>query len=450
MAALPEGISTALVHMDAPVSFIGEPGRLHVEITSSVSLIYTPTGTPIANFEQVLDLSEGEALEMYLPHTDQPGFEDGNGNAFTGWFYTVTITYEMDGQTREFPTRDFQVLVGQDDVDLALVPSGQSYVPQVAPILPVTSLNGRTGSVVIVKSDVGLSNVDNTSDTAKPISTATAAALALKAPINNPTFTGTVGGVTKAMVGLGNVDNTADLDKPISSLTQLALNGKAASAHSHPVADVTGLQGALDAKAPLASPAFTGTPTGITKTHVGLSNVDNTSDANKPLSTAEVNALALKAPLASPTFTGTVGGITKSMVGLGNVDNTADSAKPVSTAQQSALNLKLDVSGKGAANGVASLDASSKIPVGQLPFQWGRDDVTISSTAVATKTVTYPVAFPAGMIPVIHVTKQGGPAPKYDAYVTSVNNVSFSIGLYSMDGTTVNTTQSVNWVALPF
>jgi hypothetical protein len=52
------------------------------------------------------------------------------------------------------------------------------------------------------------------------------------------------------------------------------------------------------------------------------------------------DALALKAPLASPTFTGTVGGITKSMVGLGNVDNTPDTDKPVSTAQQTALDTK--------------------------------------------------------------------------------------------------------------
>lgn len=51
--------------------------------------------------------------------------------------------------------------------------------------------------------------------------------------------------------------------------------------------------------------------------------------------------LDLKAPIASPTFTGTVSGITKTMVGLGNVDNTADASKPVSTAQQTALDLKL-------------------------------------------------------------------------------------------------------------
>lgn len=46
------------------------------------------------------------------------------------------------------------------------------------------------------------------------------------------------------------------------------------------------------------------------------------------------------ATLASPTFTGTVNGITKSMVGLALVDNTADIDKPVSTATQTALNLK--------------------------------------------------------------------------------------------------------------
>lgn len=73
------------------------------------------------------------------------------------------------------------------------------------------------------------------------------------------------------------------------------------------------------------------------KADVGLGNADNTSDANKPVSTAQQTALNLKANLASPTFTGTVGGITKAMVGLGNVDNTSDANKPVSTAQAAAI-----------------------------------------------------------------------------------------------------------------
>jgi len=65
------------------------------------------------------------------------------------------------------------------------------------------------------------------------------------------------------------------------------------------------IQTQLDAKAPLNSPTFTGTVSGISPTMVGLGNVNNTSDANKPISTATQTALDLKAPLASPTFTGT-------------------------------------------------------------------------------------------------------------------------------------------------
>jgi hypothetical protein len=95
--------------------------------------------------------------------------------------------------------------------------------------------------------------------------------------------------------------------------------------------------------APLASPSFTGTVSGISSAMVGLGNVDNTSDANKPVSTAQQTALNLKANLASPSFTGTVSGISSAMVGLGNVDNTSDASKPVSTAQQTALNLKANL-----------------------------------------------------------------------------------------------------------
>jgi hypothetical protein len=65
------------------------------------------------------------------------------------------------------------------------------------------------------------------------------------------------------------------------------------------------VQSQLDAKAPLNAPTFTGTVSGISKSMVGLGNVDNTSDANKPVSTAQQTAIDLKANLASPTFTGT-------------------------------------------------------------------------------------------------------------------------------------------------
>ena len=111
------------------------------------------------------------------------------------------------------------------DTGLAYRWTGTVYVEVSA--APVQSVAGKTGAVTLAKSDVGLGNVDNTSDANKPISTATQSALDGKATINNPTFTGTVAGITKSMVGLGDVDNTSDLSKPISTATQSALDAKA-------------------------------------------------------------------------------------------------------------------------------------------------------------------------------------------------------------------------------
>lgn len=59
--------------------------------------------------------------------------------------------------------------------------------------------------------------------------------------------------------------------------------------------------------------------------------------------------------------------VTKTQAGLGNADNTSDANKPVSSAAQTALDAKLDDSQKGAANGLAELGSDSKIPSAQLP-----------------------------------------------------------------------------------
>lgn len=62
----------------------------------------------------------------------------------------------------------------------------------------VSSVNGQTGVVVLTKSSIGLGNADNTSDANKPVSTAQATAIALKANIASPTFTGTPSAPTAA------------------------------------------------------------------------------------------------------------------------------------------------------------------------------------------------------------------------------------------------------------
>lgn len=63
------------------------------------------------------------------------------------------------------------IIKGADPTQLA------SWQELLYPASPVTSVFGRTGTVTGSKADVGLSNVDNTSDVAKPISTATQTAL---------------------------------------------------------------------------------------------------------------------------------------------------------------------------------------------------------------------------------------------------------------------------------
>ena len=138
------------------------------------------------------------------------------------------------------------------------------------------------------------------------------------------------------------------------------------------------IQTQLTAKAPTASPVFTGTVAGITATMVGLGSVDNTADTAKPVSTAQQTALNLKANLAGPTFTGTVSGITATMVGLGSVDNTADTAKPVSTAQQTALDLKANL---------ASPTFTGTATANDLTIS-GNLTVSGTTTSINTETVT--------------------------------------------------------------
>lgn len=87
----------------------------------------------------------------------------------------------------------------------------------------------------------------------------------------------------------------------------------------------------------------------LDKSSVGLANADNTSDANKPISSATQAALNAKEATISAGTTAqywrgdkTWQTLDKTTVGLTNVDNTSDANKPVSTATQTALNAKLD------------------------------------------------------------------------------------------------------------
>ena len=154
--------------------------------------------------------------------------------------------------------------------------------------------------------------------------------------------------VTKAQVGLANVDNTSDVGKPVSTAQQTALNLKQDAATAATDAELT------------AHTGNTSNPHAVTKAQVGLANVDNTSDTSKPVSTAQQTALDLKQDAATAAtdaeltaHTGNTSNphsVTKTQVGLANVDNTSDANKPVSTAQQAAIDAAIAAGGVSLTN----------------------------------------------------------------------------------------------------
>jgi hypothetical protein len=215
-------------------------------------------------------------------------------------------------------------------VDLSVSTTKKINVSQVKALAPVQSVAGKTGSVALAKGDVGLSSVDNTADADKPVSTATQTALNAKQAtlvsgtniktINdlsilgsgNLTISGGGGitdgdkgditvsasgatwtidndavtnakvasGIDAVKIGAGAVDNTEfGYLNGLTSAIQTQLNGKEATITATTSADY-----------------YRGDKTfqPLNKTAVGLGNVDNTSDANKPVSTATQTALDTK------------------------------------------------------------------------------------------------------------------------------------------------------------
>jgi hypothetical protein len=152
-------------------------------------------------------------------------------------------------------------------------------------------------------------------------------------------------------------------------------------------ADIDEIQGFVDQDVSIGSnPAFA-TPTvdGLTFRDNGNTSTIDYADA------LAINATAGHIADTSIHFLKT--DVTKTDVGLGNVDNTSDADKPVSTLTQTALDGKqatlvsgtniqsinnasilttgninlIPASEKGANNGVATLGSDGKVPAGQLP-----------------------------------------------------------------------------------
>ena len=259
--------------------------------------------------------------------------------------------------------------------------------------MPAVIAAGSTQAAAVTV--LGLSNVDDTSDASKPISTATQTALDAKAAlvhthtalqISDSTAIGrsiltaadasTVKSqlaLAKSDIGLDNTDNTSDINKPISTAAQTALNAKA------------DLVGGLIPTAQLPSIALSDTFTvanqasmlALTTSQVQLGDIAVRTDGAGTfiLTSADPSVLSSWTLLNMPTdlvvsVNGQVGTVVlaKADVGLGNIDNTSDLNKPISTAAQSALTAKADLVG-------------GSIPTSQIPALALMSVVTAASQA---------------------------------------------------------------------
>lgn len=116
----------------------------------------------------------------------------------------------------------------------------------------VTSVAGKTGIVTLVKGDVGLGSVDNTSDADKPVSTATQTALNLKANLAAPALTGnaTIDGSLIGFRDIVRVTGGIERGKVYATSTGFTLNtgslsaGYAYSVYNDSAAAITITQGA--------------------------------------------------------------------------------------------------------------------------------------------------------------------------------------------------------------
>jgi hypothetical protein len=209
-----------------------------------------------------------------------------------------------------------------------------NWVELLTPAAPVQSVNGYTGSVNLTKLDFGLNNVDNTTDALKPISNLTQAALNLKLD------------ASKVGVANGTASLNASGKIPTDQIPAISFSSvKVLNSQSAMLALSTAVVGSvvirtdvnknyvlsaadpsvlanwvelLTPSAPVQTVNGYSGNVNIAKSDLGLSNVDNTSDANKTISNLTqtalnlkanasdvTTALALKATVASPSLTGT-------------------------------------------------------------------------------------------------------------------------------------------------
>jgi hypothetical protein len=270
-----------------------------------------------------------------------------------------------------------------------------------------------SGNIEITKTDIGLANVDNTSDANKPISTATQAALNAKQNTITNSDSITQGSTNLFLTtaertkltntsGTNTGDQTNITGNAATVTTNANLTGVVTSTGNTTAIANGAISNAMLANVAVANLSGTNTGDNATNTQYSslVSNATHTGDAtgNVGLTVKGINgtllstlgtgilknttgtgvpsiAVAADFPTLNQNTTGNAATVTTNanltgvVTSTGNTTTIADNALSIAKTSglQAAIDLKQDLSSKNAANGYAGLDASSKINPSQLP-----------------------------------------------------------------------------------
>ena len=243
------------------------------------------------------------------------------------------------------------------------------------PAAPVSSVAGQTG--VVTLAGMGLGNVNNTSDANKPVSTATQTALNAKMTIT--TYDANSDGVVNAA----------------ATATNLA-GGVAGGVAYQSAAGTTaitaaGTAGYLLQSNGAAAPTWVASPTLGTAAALNVgTSANNVVQLNASGKLPAIDGSLLTNLPAAPvsSVAGQTGVVTLAGMGLGNVNNTSDANKPVSTATQTALNAKMtittyDANSDGVVNAAATATNLAGGVAGGVAYQSAAGTTAITAAGTA-------------------------------------------------------------------
>lgn len=310
--------------------------------------------------------------------------------------------------------------VGQVLVKASLADHDTHWVDQESGALGVVSINGRSGDVTLTAVDVGLDSVDNTSDMAKPVSTAVGEALGGKADTVHShvasdvsDFSGAVQDTISASLVAG-TNVTIDHDDTAGTVTIGATPG----------AGVTDLSVATTT-ATVTVASSTGNDAVIATATGGAAGVMTASDKSK-LDNIEAGA-QVNTVTSVAAKTGAVT-LTPADVGLGSVDNISDADKPVSSLTQTALNGKANAVHTHTASSITDFEAAVQGVVGDIG---GSGPITLEQVAPGT---TFDVVFDGSSWTYAGAVVSARPTTRTDLVMQCVNPVDGTIPAWAVTG----------------